>query len=92
MTKSASRHRRHHKNHRVRRALRAHGNGGTIMGNTGLHLPLFNFSPIPGVPNVTYPKGWTFKPLAPDQNAVLYVGTGLVLIGLALALLRLLAG
>jgi hypothetical protein len=92
MTKSASRHHRHHKNHRVRRALRAHGHGGTIRGNTGLHLPLFTFSPIPGVPHVTYPQGWTFKPRSPDQNAVLYVGAGLVLLGLALALLRLLAG
>lgn len=92
MAKSAPGRHRHHKHSRMRRAIRAHRHGGNIMGKAGLRLTLFNFSPIPGIPNVTYPKGWKYKTLAPDQTVLLYVGTGLVLMGLALALIRLLTG
>ena len=92
MTKSAPRQHRHHKSHKIRRAIRVHGRGGNVLGRTGLQLPLFNFAPIPGAPRNVYPKGWIFKQAALDQNALLLVGSVLVVLGLALALIRLLAG
>ncbi len=92
MTKSAPRHHRHHTSHKIRRAIRVHSRGGTVLGRTGLQLPLFNFAPILGVPRIIYPRGWIFKQAAPDQNALLLVGSVLVALGLALALIKLLAG
>lgn len=93
MSEDVPRHHRHHKEHRVRRVKQTHGGGGPLHDEgAGLQLPTYGFSPVPGVPRISYPKGWTFKRNTPGGNAILLVGCVLVLLGVALALLRLFAG
>jgi len=93
MSEDEPRHHRHHKEHHVRRGKQIHSGDGPLREEgEGLQLPVYGFSPIPGVPRVSYPKGWTFKRNTPGGNAILLVGCILVLLGLALALLRLFAG
>jgi hypothetical protein len=93
MSEEEPRHHRHHKEHRVRRGKQIHGGDGPLREEgEGLQLPVYGFSPIPGVPRISYPKGWTFKRATPRGTALLLVGSILVLLGIALALLRLFAG
>ncbi|HEX5441833.1 MAG TPA: hypothetical protein VFW76_13175, partial [Ktedonobacterales bacterium] len=93
MSEEEPRHHRHHKEHHVRRGKQLHGGSGPARNEgEGLQLPVYDFSSIPGVPRIIYPKGWTFKRAMPGGTALLLVGSILVLLGLALALLRLIAG
>ncbi|HKW20359.1 MAG TPA: hypothetical protein VJO13_03225 [Ktedonobacterales bacterium] len=93
MPDDAPRHHRHHKDHRVRPGKQIHGGDGSLHDEgKGLQLPVYGFSPIPGVPRISYPKGWTFKRNTAGGNAILLVGCILVLLGIALALLRLFGG
>lgn len=93
MTKDAPRKRRHHKKRSVYRTKQAHGSSGSpISEDEGLRLPQTNYAPIPGIPHIIYPKGWTFGQVTPGRAVLLVTGGFFVLLLLIVALGKLLAG
>ncbi|HEY7342103.1 MAG TPA: hypothetical protein VH591_14590 [Ktedonobacterales bacterium] len=77
----------------MRRGKQIHGGDGPLREDgEGLQLPTYGFSPIPGVPRISYPKGWTFNWLTPARTSLLVGGGFFALIVLCIALAKLLAG
>ena len=92
MTKEAPRNHRHHKKHSVYRTKQARSGGSPISEEDGLRLPQTDYAPIPGVPHIIYPKGWTFGQVTPGRAVLLVTGGFFVLLLLIVALGKLLAG
>lgn len=92
MPKDAPRNHRHHKNRNAYRAKQTHGDGQPISEEGGLRLSQTDYAPIPGIPRINYPKGWTFGQVTPGRAVLLVFGGFFVLILLIAALAKLLAG
>lgn len=86
MTKNNGRRPRRHRAHqrRVDRHVSRHV--------AQLELPEYRFTPLPEMPRLAYPKGWTFGWLTPGRTAVLIGGGGFAVVVLCMALAKLLAG
>jgi hypothetical protein len=92
MTKHDTRPHHHHKHYQTHRAVQAHGAGRPLSGRTGLQLPEYHYSGLPGSPRVIYPPGWMLKQSSPGGAALLFGGVIMVVVGIILAIARIFGG